>query len=58
MNCVRTFVGKTYDALQGYNGLIDCIGKAAADRMAKLVARWDILRLIRRVVGGYPKSYV
>jgi putative DNA primase/helicase len=37
MNCVRTSVGKPHDELRGYNGLVDCIGKAAADRIAKLV---------------------
>ena len=29
-------VGKAHDELQEYNGLVDCIGKAAADRLAKL----------------------
>ncbi|MAB64257.1 MAG: hypothetical protein CMG98_09370, partial [Marinovum sp.] len=37
MNCVRTSVGKPHDELRGFNGLVDCIGKAAADRIAKLV---------------------
>ena len=40
MNCVRTSVGKPHDELRGYNGLVDCIGKAAADRIAKLVGQY------------------
>ena len=40
MNCVRTSVGKPHDKLRGYNGLVDCIGKAAADRIAKLVGQY------------------
>ena len=37
MNCVRTSVGKPHDELRGYQGLVDCIGKAAAERIAKLI---------------------
>ena len=37
MNCVRTSDGKPHDELRGYNGLVDCIGKAAADHIAKLI---------------------
>ncbi len=37
MNCVRISVGKPHDELRGYQGLVDCIGKAAADRVAKLI---------------------
>jgi hypothetical protein len=40
MNCVRTSVGKPHDELRGYNGLVDCIWKAAADRIAKLVGQY------------------
>ena len=40
MNCVRTSVGKPHDELRGFNGLVDCIGKAAADRIAKLVGQY------------------
>ena len=40
MNCVRTSVGKPHDELRGYNSLVDCIGKAAADRIAKLVGQY------------------
>ena len=40
MNCVRTSVGKPHDELRGYNGLVDCIGKAAADRIVKLVGQY------------------
>ena len=40
MNCVRTSVGKPHDKPRGYNGLVDCIGKAAADRIAKLVGQY------------------
>ena len=35
MNCVRTSFGKPNDEIRGYQGLVDCIGKAAADRIAK-----------------------
>ena len=38
MNCVRTSVGKPHDELRGYQGLVECIGKAAAERIAKLIA--------------------
>ena len=37
MNCVRTSFGKPNDEIRGYQGLVDCIGKAAADRIAKLI---------------------
>ena len=37
MNCVKTSVGKPSDKMRGYHGLVDCIGKAAADRIAKLI---------------------
>ena len=37
MNCVRTSVGKPHDELRGYQGLVDCIGKAVAERIAKLI---------------------
>ena len=40
MNCVRTSAGKPHDALRGYNGLVDCIGRTAADRIAKLVGAY------------------
>jgi len=40
MNCVRTSVGKPNDELRGYNGLVDCIGKAAADRISERVATY------------------
>ena len=37
MNYVKTSVGKPSDKMRGYHGLVDCIGKAAADRIAKLI---------------------
>ena len=40
MNCVRTSVGKPHDELRGYHGLVDCIGKAAADRISERVATY------------------
>jgi len=40
MNCVRTSVGKPNDELRGYNGLVDCIGKAAADRISERVGTY------------------
>ena len=40
MNCVRTSVGKPYDKIRGYQGLVDCIGKTAADRIATLVGTY------------------
>ena len=40
MNCARTSVGKPNDELRGYNGLVDCIGKAAADRISERVATY------------------
>ena len=54
MNCVKTSVGKPHDELRGYNGLVNCIGKAAADRIAKHVetycGRGDVsLSVIKKV---------
>jgi hypothetical protein len=46
MNCVRTSVGKPSDELRGYNGLVDCIGKTAADRVSKRVAVWSCHGLV------------
>ena len=40
MNCVRTSVGKPHGELQGYHSLVDCIGKAAADRISERVATY------------------
>ena len=40
MNCVRTSVGKPHYELRGYSGLVDCVGKAVADRIAKLVGQY------------------
>ena len=40
MNCAKTSVGKPNDEVRGYLGLVDCIGKAAADRIAERVATY------------------
>jgi putative DNA primase/helicase len=40
MNCAKTSVGKPNDEVRGYLGLVDCIGKAPADRIAKRVATY------------------
>ena len=37
-NCVRTSVGKPNDEIRGYQGLVDCIGKTAADRVSERIA--------------------
>ena len=39
-NCVRTSVGKPDDMLRGYQGLADCIGKVAADRITERIAAY------------------
>mgnify|MGYP001358867320 CR=1 FL=1 len=38
MNCVRTSFGKHNDEIRGYQGLVDCIGKTAADRVSERIA--------------------
>jgi putative DNA primase/helicase len=38
MNCVRTSFGKPNDEIRGYQGLVDCIGKTAADRVSERIA--------------------
>ena len=40
MNCAKTSVGKPHDELRGYLSLVDCIGKAAADRIADRVVTY------------------
>ena len=40
MNCVKTSFGKPDCELRGYYGLVDCIGKAAADRIAMRVGAY------------------
>ena len=34
---IASIRGMPHDELRGYQGLVDCIGKAAADRVAKLI---------------------
>ena len=38
MNCVRTSFGKPNNEIRGYQGLVDCIGKTAADRVSERIA--------------------
>ena len=40
MNCAKTSVGRHNDEVRGYLGLVDCIGKAAADRITERVATY------------------
>ena len=38
MNCVRTSFGKPNNEIRGCQGLVDCIGKTAADRVSERIA--------------------
>tara|TARA_B110000003_G_scaffold247967_1_gene259375 strand:- start:392 stop:2545 length:2154 start_codon:yes stop_codon:yes gene_type:complete len=40
MNCAKTSVGKPNNEIRGYHGLVDCIGKTAADRISERVANY------------------
>jgi putative DNA primase/helicase len=58
MNCVRTSVGKPDDELRGYRGLSDCVGKTAADRIARLVRAYCGLEESSLLVVQEAKSEI